>query len=188
VSSFARFDDYKGATDFVRAVAILRDRGTRVTAWLCGPSGTSDRTAAEVLALVDRLGLGPLVRLPGYVSAAERCHLLSMSVALVHPARRESFGLAIAEALAHGTPVVAAQSDGAALLLSEGGGRIVPAARPDAIACAIEALVRDPREHERLGREGRTAVARNWDITTMLERIRFVLRTALAGEGAVAES
>ena len=65
--------------------------------------------------------------------------------ALVVPSRYESFGLAAAEALAAGTPIVTADQGGAAELAQRSGAGVTFAAGSSAaLAAAVIALVREP--------------------------------------------
>jgi glycosyltransferase involved in cell wall biosynthesis len=58
------------------------------------------------------------------------------AAALVHPSRHEGFGLTIAEALAAGTPVIAADTPAVAELAGESA-RLVPPGDVDALAAAL---------------------------------------------------
>jgi glycosyltransferase involved in cell wall biosynthesis len=55
----------------------------------------------------DRLGLGERVRFIGWVSAERKAELFADSDVLVLASHTENFGMVVAEALAHGVPVVA---------------------------------------------------------------------------------
>jgi glycosyltransferase involved in cell wall biosynthesis len=97
-----------------------------------------DRPA--VLALVDELGLGGAIEVPGFV-ATERVHsAIAHALCMLLPSRREGYGLVIIEAAASGTPsVVVAGPDNAAVeLLTEGeNGFIAPTSKPEDLAAAI---------------------------------------------------
>jgi glycosyltransferase involved in cell wall biosynthesis len=56
---------------------------------------------------------------------------------LVFPTLSDGFGLVVAEAMAHGLPVITTDQAGAADLVSPDNGRIVPAADPRALADAL---------------------------------------------------
>jgi glycosyltransferase involved in cell wall biosynthesis len=102
---------------------------------------------------------------------------------LVLPSRSESYGMVVAEALAHGVPVVATAVGGVPEALGRaavGGvpGMLVPAEDPAALAAALRAWLDDPGLRERLGRaaEGRRPTLRRWtdtarDLGAVLERV-----------------
>jgi glycosyltransferase involved in cell wall biosynthesis len=81
------------------------------------------------------------------------------------PSRREGFGLPILEAMACGTPVIAAPAGAAPELLSAGGGILLAAAEASAMAAAIEKVVALPPEGwARLSAQARdVAVRHGWD-------------------------
>lgn len=66
--------------------------------------------------------------------------LLANVDVLVHAGDQETFGLAVLEAMASGTPVVARAADGLAELVDEEVGAAVTSLRPDAFAEAIRAV------------------------------------------------
>lgn len=77
----------------------------------------------------------------------------------------ESFGIVLLEAMAAGAPVVATGIAGYASVIRHGhDGLLVPPKDEDALAAAIETLVRDPSLHARLSANGvRTADAFRWE-------------------------
>jgi len=76
--------------------------------------------------------------------------LQEMSI-LLHPAREESFGMAVAEAMALGLPVVAGSDSGAVpWLLDEGrAGFITDVRKPEKIAEALLSCVRETQDRKR---------------------------------------
>jgi len=70
------------------------------------------------------------------------------------PSRTEAFGLVVAEALAHGLPIVATACAGPREILGDGRwGRIVPIGDAEAMARALEAALDDPGDPgERIAR------------------------------------
>jgi glycosyltransferase involved in cell wall biosynthesis len=115
-------------------------------------------------------GDGPLrERVPnalGAVPHAEVERLLERASVLVAPCEREGFGLAAAEAMAFGRPVVAA-AGGALLELvaDEETGLLVPPRDATALREAVERLLRDPELREQLGRAARARARERfaWD-------------------------
>jgi glycosyltransferase involved in cell wall biosynthesis len=88
------------------------------------------------------------------VSAAGLTALHAEAIALVHPARHEGFGLTVLEAMAMGTPVIAARCPA----VEEVGGAAIRYFEPgDAagLAAAMGLLAADPAVREALGAAGR---------------------------------
>ena len=90
----------------------------------------------EVVATIDRLGLGPRVIRPGRVPAADRDGLIAAAEALVFPSEYEGFGAPLLEAMAAGTPVVC--SDRAAVPEVVGDAALVRPIDPDAWKGALD--------------------------------------------------
>ncbi|HEV3351765.1 MAG TPA: glycosyltransferase family 1 protein [Acidimicrobiales bacterium] len=97
----------KNLSTALRALAAFRSGGPDVPLVVAGPRG---RGADEFDAETRRLGLESAVRVTGFVSAADLPVLLAAARALVHPSKYEGFGLTPLEAMAAGTPVLAANT------------------------------------------------------------------------------
>jgi colanic acid/amylovoran biosynthesis glycosyltransferase len=105
-------------------------------------------------------GDGPLRdRVPfarGFVSHDELQQLYARAAVVVCPSRREGFGVACLEAMAHGRPVVATRVGGLLDLVVDGEtGILVPPRDPAALRSALERLLGDPELRRRLGAAGR---------------------------------
>jgi glycosyltransferase involved in cell wall biosynthesis len=77
----------------------------------------------------------------------------------VLPTEYEGYGMAVAEALAHGLPVVSTPTGGIEQLVGSSAGILVPPGDAGALAAALRRLVTDKAEYQRL-RDGAWAVAR----------------------------
>ncbi|SDO52484.1 Glycosyltransferase involved in cell wall bisynthesis [Microbacterium sp. ru370.1] len=121
------------------AVATARERIPDLRLVILGTGPSSDAVRAEVR----RVGGEAWTDFPGFVSDAELDTLLHGALCLVHPSRREGYGLVVVEANAHGTPVVlvAGEGNAATELIDEGiNGVVSPTTGPDDLARAILAV------------------------------------------------
>jgi glycosyltransferase involved in cell wall biosynthesis len=105
-------------------------------------------------------GDGPLrSRVPGaqgFIPHDELQRLYARAAVVACPSRREGFGVACLEAMAHGRPVVATAVGGLRDLVVDGEtGLVVPARDPSALRAALERLLGDPELRRRLGEAGR---------------------------------
>jgi glycosyltransferase involved in cell wall biosynthesis len=96
---------------------------------------------------------------------------------LLHCADREPFGLAVAEALASGRPVVVPAAAGTAEIVSESCGVVFPPGNAAAAADGVLAVLDDPARAARMGAAGRERVRAQFDRGTA--RQQFV---EVAGE------
>jgi glycosyltransferase involved in cell wall biosynthesis len=105
-------------------------------------------------------GDGPLrPRVPGargFVAHDELQLLYARAAVVACPSRREGFGVACLEAMAHGRPVVATSVGGLRDLVVDGEtGLLVPPRDPRALGAALRRLLADPDLRHRLGAAGR---------------------------------
>ena len=129
-------------------------------------------------------GDGPLrERVPhalGAVPHTEVERLLERASIVVAPCEREGFGLAAAEALAFGRPVVAAAGGALLELVDEGEtGLFVPPRDAPALRAAVERLLADRELRERLGREAHARARGRFGWDAVIERTLEVYRGAL---------
>jgi glycosyltransferase involved in cell wall biosynthesis len=116
----------------------------------------------------------------GAVPHAEVEQLLERASVLVAPCEREGFGLAAAEAMAFGRPVVAAAGGALLDLVTDGEtGLLVPPRDAPAMRAAVERLLGDPALRERLGRAARTFALERFGWDSVIERTLAAYRDAL---------
>jgi len=113
---------------------------------------------AELRARAVDLGLGEHTRFLGWVPSEELEGLYRSATCFVFPSLYEGFGLPVLEAMARGTPV-ACSNRGALIEVAGDAALLFDPEQPDAIAAAIEKLLADPIERERLSRAGREQAA-----------------------------
>ena len=129
-----------------------------------------EKGVRELVAAADGLPLvvagdGPLrAEVPGALGMLPRGELeplLAGAAVVAVPSRREGFGLAAAEAMAHGKPVVASAVGGLLDLVVDGEtGLLVPPGDVPALRAALERLLSDAELRHRLGAAGRDRAAR----------------------------
>lgn len=135
---------------FVRVVAEVPT--ARLELWGAGAQ------RAELESLVAALGLTDAVSLPGLTN--DPGAVLDHAAVYLTTSAFEGQGLALAEALAHGTPAVAYDIRyGPRDMLAGGGGILVPDGDDDALVAALVRVLRDAEARERLSAEAVDAAA-----------------------------
>lgn len=118
-----------------------------------GPSGPAESWAKAE-------GLADGVHFIGPQSYSALLAKLAESDLLLHPAREETFGMSIAEAMSLGVPVIGGQASGAVPWVMGAGGLAVDVTSADAMAAAMIRLLADP---EALRRHAQAARSRAED-------------------------
>lgn len=109
----------------------------------------------KVEPLFRRYQLRDRVRFLGRVSASHLDRLFSESDVLVHPSRKEGFGIVLLEALHQGLPVIASRISAIPELVEhERHGLLCEPECPRALAAAIQRLVQNPELVLELGQRG----------------------------------
>lgn len=162
-----RLEPRKGVQVLLDAVGLLASGAVALPSGLAQPrfvvAGDGDLRGA-VLAAQDRLGRHWIDFVPS-PTQDEQLRLLGEATLAVSPALYgESFGIVLAEALASGTPVIAAANSGyRTVLTGEGASLLVPAGNADALARRIAGLLGNAAEQQALSAWGR-AHARQFDV------------------------
>ena len=106
--------------------------------------------------------------------------IIAAADVLVHPATAEPLGRVILEAMALGTPVVAANAGGPAELLTDAeSGLLVEPLAAQALADGILWLVENPAFAEDIARQARERVVANFSAASMARKIEAVYREVL---------
>jgi glycosyltransferase involved in cell wall biosynthesis len=144
--------------------------------WQCRCVGSIDRDPSFVEVLRHRVRAGGMdgrVCFTGPQAEAELARSYAGADVLVLPSRGETYGMVVAEALARGLPVVAAEVGGVPEALGHGGdgtrpGLLVPPGDPAALRDALRAWLEDAGLRRRLraaARERRASLA-HWSTTS----------------------
>lgn len=172
----------KGFDVLVRACGELRRRGAQFELRIIGGGPLRD----DLLMLAEHEGIADRVQLTGSMSqsdvAAElaAAELFALAPVIMPDGDRDGVPNVILEAMAVGLPVVVSAVSGIPEVVTEGvTGRLVPPARPDLLAQALNDLLADPGERARLGSGGRTFVRENHSWAHAVQPLRLLLTDAL---------
>ncbi len=142
VVTIGRLSRQKRVHLVVQALAALHAAGRKLRLTIVGDGPERDRLEL----LVREQGLGQHVRFTGAMAPDAIPSVLGNADVFVFPARNEGFGLAAAEALMAGVPIVVATDGGGVLDIARpgSGAELVPPDDPAALAEAIARLCGNP--------------------------------------------
>lgn len=153
----------------IDAVEALAARGRDVPVL-----ALAGRTAWMSEAVVARARTSRSVRWLGEIADDDLPPLLAGAEVFLSPSSYEGFGLAVAEAMAAGAPVIGGSGSSLDEVVGEAG-VLVPPRDVDALAAALDALLSDDARRVRLGTAGRDRCARfTWDATARATRAAYV--------------
>lgn len=142
------FSPRKGQDVLVRALEGIRD-----LRWTCVFAGSLERDpgfAAGVRGEIARLGLHDRVELTGELDGARLDGVYATASLFVLASHFEGYGMALAEALARGLPVVSTTGGAIPYTVPADAGLLVTPGDHEALGGALRALLEDPARRERL--------------------------------------
>lgn len=170
IGAMGRFDAKKGFIHYLEALALLKARGVRFRAVL----GGGGEQEAALRSFVKAQGLEDTVTLPGWVT--DKVRFFADIDLFVLPSLHESFGLVLLEAFAHQVPVVTTDPEGPRAIVHPGKDALrVPRADPDALAGALEKLLRDEARAQGLAANARALVEKEYCMDAMAARLKTAL-------------
>ena len=177
VGSIGELRTLKRHDDFIRAAAIVARKISNVDFVLAGvdtsPSGEVRKSLEQ---LVGEFGLQKRFHFLGWLeNSAELLFVLDV---FVSASETESFGLAIAEAMACEAAVVSTDTEGARELIeNEQTGLLVPIGDVEKIAQSVLDLLGDTRSRTEMGRRAAKAVQTHYSLTRMVDEIEAIYAT-----------
>jgi glycosyltransferase involved in cell wall biosynthesis len=177
VLTVAQLVPRKGIDVLLEAVAQLRDRGIAVEAMVVGEGAERHNLEAHAC----ELGVGDIVTFAGAIGQDRIAEYYARADVFCLPSFAEGIPIVLMEAMAREVPVVATAIMGVPELVLHGRtGLLVPPARADELAAALENLSRDPVLREELGRAGRERVAEGFELHNVVGQLREVLGPLLS--------
>jgi glycosyltransferase involved in cell wall biosynthesis len=142
----------------------------------------------RIMARAKDAGLEGRVALIGVVEGHQKRELLGRSSVFVLPSEDESFGIAAAEALAVGLPVVVSKNVAISTDIAGGDAGIVVERAVAPLARAIERILGDSSYAQSLADAGRRLAESNFAIPRVSRQIDNLYRQVLSGEGDYSEA
>jgi len=164
----------KGYDVLIAALAELSGLDWRLV--IAGDGTRCPATAQRLVADLTRYNLAGRVALRGAVAPQELAALYAEADLFVLPSRFEGYGMAYAEALAHGLPVIGTTAGAIPQTVPATAGVLVPTDDVGALAGALRRLIEDRHEYERYAAGARAVTFPTWHeqgrrFAAVLERV-----------------
>jgi glycosyltransferase involved in cell wall biosynthesis len=149
----------KGYDLLVEALGGLIDLPWTLT--IVGDCARSPETFEQLKAAIARHRLTPRVAIAGAVPDQRLAEIYASSDLFVLPSRHEGFGMAYAEAIAHGLPVIGTTAGAIPETVGQAG-VLVPPDNVPALAAALRTLIESRAEREKLAAAACAAELPTW--------------------------
>ncbi len=176
IATVARLFELKGHEYIIESAREIIKRHKNVTWFFIGDGLLRGQLEKQIA----NANLKKHFRLAGLMPPERIGELLHASDILVHPSLREGLARTLPQALLCGRPVISFDVDGAKeVVINNETGFLIP---PKDIAALVESqdkLISDPELRQRLGETGKTFCQKEFDTTTMVDRIERVYKSLL---------
>jgi len=166
----------KGYDVLVAALAMLAELPWRLT--IVGDRGRSLDTTRELDAEIARHRLRGRINFTGAVPLEKLANYYAAADLFVLASRFEGYGMAYAEAIAHGLPVVGTTAGAIPDTVPEGAGVLVPPDDVESLVAVLRGLIENPQQRQRLAQGAAALAARlpSWQMqaalfATVLEKV-----------------
>jgi mannosyltransferase len=179
IGCFGRVRAQKGSDVFVDAMSRLLPRYPDFTAVLVGAI-TPEQTgfANDLKARIAAAGLQSRIVITGELEIEEVQRWYQRLTIYAFTSRNEGFGLTLIEAMSVGAALVASRAGAAELVVEDGvTGMLTPIGDADALAAALEPLMRDPNSATAMGLRARARVLEKFSLDAEANAIAGVYRT-----------
>ena len=178
IGCFGRVRAQKGSDVFVDAMCALLPRYPDFTAVMVGAI-TPEQTmfANDLKKRIEAAGLQSRIVITGELSIEEVQRWYRRLTIYAFTSRNEGFGLTLIEAMSAGAALVASRAGAAELVVEDGvTGVLTPPGDVEALAAALEPLMRDPASAAGMGERGRARVQAKFSLDAEANRIAEVYR------------
>jgi glycosyltransferase involved in cell wall biosynthesis len=175
-----RLEPRKNVGLLLEAFALLAPQHPDAQLLIAGDGPQRDKLAEQARAL----GVAERVVFVGWLDPDRKAIALRAMDVFAFPSLMEGFGMAVAEAMLAGVPVVVSDRGSLPEVVRDGEtGLVAPIASPRPLADALDRLLRDAALRARLGEAGRRDAAARFTWERCAEQTEIAFRAVLAERG-----
>ena len=178
---FGRVHPKKGFDLLLPALAVL-SKSRDFHLLVAGPG--DDAYIDSLKSEVDRRGIGSRVTFAGMLNGADRLRPLADADIFVLPSYNENFGIAVAEAMACGIPVVVSDQVDLSIEVREWNAGLVVTCDVAELASALGRMIDDPQLRAECGANGKRFAAEQLRWDRVAARLHHLYESAMKGRVA----
>lgn len=149
-----RVSQDKGAIDLLKVIGKIVESGLEIKCNIVGKFENKN-FESKFRNIIAELKIAKYVKIYGFVSEKKKAELIKDSWLLVHPSKKEGWGLNVIEANSLGTPAVGYKVEGLVDSIVDGRTGVLVEPSIECLAEGIINLVKDPTKIGRLGLEAK---------------------------------
>ena len=176
----SRLHPMKGLPLLFQALALLRREGLRPFLTVAGEGDAA--YPRKLKQAMETLGLESQIEFIGFVQGEDKTRVLADADIFVLPSHQENFGVAAAEAMAAGLPVIVSDQVGIAPDIQEYGAGLVVQCGADSIKEGLKKLMGDPVLRSEMGRQGQRLVRERFSWEKVASQLIELYEGILAGK------
>jgi glycosyltransferase involved in cell wall biosynthesis len=165
----SRLHEKKNIPMLLRALASMPNAARLVELTVAGDG--DPRYRGDLESLSQSLGLSAQVEFVGHVDGEAKRAAFAQADVFVLPSAHENFGIAVAEALAAGLPVIVTPGVALATNVADAGAGLVVNATEDAVASALRWAAENPAALVEMGERARWLARRDFSWDTSCARL-----------------
>jgi glycosyltransferase involved in cell wall biosynthesis len=179
------FMPHRRLEDAIQAIKLLKFRGAKIKLLLAGSDRSYPEYFHSLKTLSGNLGVGDLVVFAGKVADGELRDFYCACDAFLFPNEKQTWGLAVLEAMACGRPVLVSQGAAVHEVLTDHKNAILfPARNPQVLSEKIELLANDPQLRQEIARNGMALPRTSYNWNRFADQIVEVCEEILKGRAA----
>ena len=181
IIAVGRLDDQKGVIYLIQACQILHAREIEYKCTIIG-DGPEKESCQKFIAerRIPNMHLIDYLPNEAVKEHLDRATVFVLPCEIASDGRRDILANALKEAMAMQIPVITSKMCGIEELVDDGvNGMLVPPQSPEALADAIETLIKNPERGKTMGIEGRKKIETFFNIKTEVQKLEEILTKAV---------
>lgn len=178
----SRIDPKKGLDLLLSAFAQLRQSHSDIVLVIAGDGEGEYHT--ELKALAKQLNIADDIIWTGFLTGQTKLAALTAADLFVLPSYSENFGIAVVEAMAAGLPVIISDQVGIHHEVTRGEAGLVTPCQVEALSVALQQLIANPAQRQRLGNNGKQLVEQLFSQNAMTQRLLAMYEQVLRKPGS----